>query len=147
MKTKSSTEVYAVTDGKNATAEIKSLHVMLLPDDGHWFAQGLEIDYAACGETIEQARENFAHGLAFTVCEHLMMHGNLDKVLNVAPKEAWLEYYNTPSDSIKKHALSFVTSVKVFEDAGAKDPAVAAKAFPFSGMQFLKGTATADAVC
>jgi len=146
-KGKDETEAFSVTDGKDHVAGIKSLHVMLLQDDGGWFAQGLEVDYASCGKTIDEAKDNFANGLVLTVCEHLTMHGNLDKVLVVAPQEAWEEYFKTPPDKIEKQALSFVTSVNVFTQAGATDPLKKAKAFPFSGVQFVKSTHHTPAYC
>lgn len=119
-------------------ASVKALRVMLLPEEnGAWFAQGLEIDYFACGASIDEAKKNFAEGLARTVCDHLVIHGNLNKVLVPASKEEWGVYLNTPPEQIKKQELSFVAAVKVFEKA--KEPAEKAKAFPFEGIQFYKG--------
>jgi hypothetical protein len=138
------TEATYVSKGNEHAAVVKALHVMLLPEENDaWFAQGLEIDYFACGASIEEAKANFLHGLARTVCEHLVMHGNLNKVLVPASKEEWDEYSKTPPDKIKKQALSFVTAVKVFEQA--KEPAEKAKLFPYDGIQFYKGEPVAAA--
>ena len=55
----------------NHQVVLKSLHVVMCEDDGMWFAQGLEIDYAAYGKTIEQAQKHFELGMVATIHEHL----------------------------------------------------------------------------
>jgi hypothetical protein len=131
------------SNDKLHSASVKALRVMLLPEDGgHWFAQGLEIDYAACGASEKEATENFVKGLACTVCEHVAMYGNLSKVLVPAPKEAWEEYFNTPAEQIRKQDISFVAKMEILKQAKADEPQQKAtwdKFFPFEGIQFLKG--------
>ena len=124
------------------SAEVKALHVMLLPDGHGWFAQGLEIDYAACGGTFDEAKNNFIKGLGLTVCENLVMYGHIEKVLTPAPKEAWNEFYNTPADGIKRHTLSLKAS---FEELHTQKEQVdvVQKAIPFNAIQFLKPEAVA----
>ena len=68
---------------------IGNLRVIIVPDGDFWFAQGLEIDYAAQGSTVENARKQFEDGLTATVEEHLRVHGNIEKLLEVAPTEVW----------------------------------------------------------
>lgn len=138
-KSDQETEAFSTADGNVHLAGVKSLHVMLLPDGEGWFAQGLEIDYAACGTTMEEAKHNFAHGLAMTFSEHLTMYGDIGKALVVAPQEAWEEYYKTPADQIEKKSLSFVASVELFEEAGVIEPEKKVEAFPFSGIQYIQG--------
>lgn len=139
--TKSGHKTHAFTkaDGDKLTFGVKSLHVMLLPDGDGWFAQGLEIDYAACGSTMEEAKKHFAHGLVLTFSEHLTMYGDIAKALVVAPQEAWEEYYKTPTDQIEKDSLSFVATVELFEEAGITEPEKTAEVFPFAGIQYIQG--------
>ena len=35
------------------------MKVLMVSDDGSWFAQGLDIDFAAQGATLEEAKKNF----------------------------------------------------------------------------------------
>ena len=72
---------------------IGNLRVMLFNDDGSWFAQGLEIDYAAQGDTLEEVQERFQEGLGATVDLHLRMNGSILSVLRAAPPEVWAEFY------------------------------------------------------
>ena len=41
---------------------IGNLRVMIMKTSTYWYAQGLEIDYAAQGETIEEVKECFQMG-------------------------------------------------------------------------------------
>ena|SRR5579859_6972151 len=68
-----------------------NLRVIVTNDDGGWFAQGLEIDYAAQGESLEEVKKNFEHGLGATIQAHLTIHGNLDQFFKPAPQEVWQE--------------------------------------------------------
>lgn len=73
------------------------LNVLLEKDDSNWFAQGVEIDYAACGTTVEETKINFIQGLLETIGEHLKMHGQLSNLLQ-APRETWGELFSIMSD-------------------------------------------------
>lgn len=122
------------------SAEVKALHVMVMPDGAGWFAQGLEIDYAASGATEEEAKQNFVHGLGITLCENLVMYGHIRKMLVPASQEAWNEYYEAPKDGVKRHALSLHASLEKQVTEPKKIEAVE-KAFPFSAIEFMLGAA------
>lgn len=79
--------------GEHHVVGIGNLRVILVPDGKYWFAQGLEIDYAAQGDSIEDAKKQFEDGLTATVQQHLRMFGNIEKLLKVAPTEAWLDLW------------------------------------------------------
>lgn len=64
-----------------------NLRVIVTNDDGGWFAQGLELDYAAQGGSLEEVKKNFEDGLGASIQAHLTIHGNLDQFLKPAPKE------------------------------------------------------------
>jgi hypothetical protein len=76
-------------DGVHHVVGLGNIRVLLLPDGDGWFAQGLEIDYGAQGDTIEDAKTQFEHGLEATVEEHLRVNGNIDMLLKVAPDDIW----------------------------------------------------------
>ena len=73
------------------------IKVLVLNDDGSWFAQGLDIDYAAQGTSLEDVKKRFEDGLEKTLIEHLKSRGNISGVLQVAPKQYWEKYYQQPS--------------------------------------------------
>lgn len=95
MSKDESAEAIHLPNGDQHIVGIKALKVLLSNDCGMWFAQGLEIDYASAGETIEEAKVNFESGLKKTVTEHLKLHGSIDNLLKIAPQEVWDEYYGT----------------------------------------------------
>lgn len=123
-------------------AAVKALHVMLLPDDGGWFAQGLEIDYAASGKTQEEAKNNFGQGLGMTFCEHLIMYGHIKKALVPAGQEAWDEYYKTPADKIEKQTCNLVAFLQQHSEEN-KPIGKMGQVVPFDAIEFIQGQAAA----
>ena len=103
------------------------LHVVIVPDGNHWFAQGLEIDYAAEGDSLEDARVRFQSGLAATVHEHLKVNGGIDGLLRVAPQEAWDLAF---AASAKPHEFSQVATHQISDQS---EPIL-----PFRGIQFIQ---------
>jgi len=76
-------------NGDNHTICINSLRVILSNDGEMWGAQGIDIDYAACGSSIEDAQSRFERGFARTIKLHLKKFGNIDKLLKMAPTSEW----------------------------------------------------------
>lgn len=68
---------------------IEGLRVIVWENEDGWMAQGLEIDYAAAGNSLEDVMESFAKGLAFTLHENQKAFGSVERVLKPAPQEAW----------------------------------------------------------
>jgi hypothetical protein len=60
---------------------IGNLRVFVMPDGEFWFAKGFEIDYATQGSTPEEAKDNFAQGLAETIDLHIQMYGTIERLL------------------------------------------------------------------
>ena len=69
--------------------QIEGLRVVVWQNDDGWMAQGLEIDYAAGGVSIEDVMERFSTGLALTLRENQKAFGTVDRVLKPAPAELW----------------------------------------------------------
>jgi hypothetical protein len=116
-------------DGKETHGfAIINLHVLIQNDDGSWFAQGLEIDYAAEGATIEDAKTNFENGLSATIFEHIKVYGHFWGVLKPAPEEAWRTWW-----AATKNKLVFTCGVvKILAPTG-KDMPVSADV-PFTAL-------------
>lgn len=90
LKTRgSSTQAVHLQADANHTVVVDSLRVIICPDGDGWFAQGIEIDYAAYGSSIEAAQLNFERGLAQTIHLHLERFGEIDRLLKFAPTAAW----------------------------------------------------------
>lgn len=88
------TAVHGVAAIRGAAAHvvgIGNLRVMITPEDGSWFAQALEIDFAAEGTSLPDVKRRFEKGLEATIDEHIKVFGNIDKLLQPAPTEAWRE--------------------------------------------------------
>ena len=87
-------------DGFNVVG-IGNLRVVLIQDDDAWFAQGLEIDYAAQGSSVEDVKKKFAQGLCATLHENLKAYGNIERILRVAPPQVWNELFYNPGSAIE----------------------------------------------
>lgn len=81
-------------DGKVHVVGISALKVVIVKDgENAWFAQGLDIDYAAEGTSVENVKDNFENGLTATLHQHLLVYSNLNKLLKPAPPEIWQEMF------------------------------------------------------
>jgi hypothetical protein len=80
--------VHASQEDRHAVA-LGSVRVLLREEAGEWFAQGVEIDYAATGTTPEEAKDRFERGLAATVHLHLSRFGSVERLLKFAPEAVW----------------------------------------------------------
>lgn len=85
---------------------IWNLHVIITHDDGSWFAQAAEIDYAAQGDSIEDVKSRFQQGLCSTIHEHLTVYGNLDQFLQPPPADVWTEIMKAVSHDGGEHQFS-----------------------------------------
>jgi hypothetical protein len=74
-------------DGKHRIA-IDGLRVWLFQEDDQWIAQGIDIDYAASGETVERAKEMFELGFCLTLVENIRRYGSIERFVSKrVPKE------------------------------------------------------------
>lgn len=105
---------------------IESLRVLVCQDgDGLWFAQGIDLDYAAGGTSIEDAQQRFERGLLATVRAHIDHFGTIERLLQAPPVENWL-----PLASAAKGFVFSSTSVHELPvDAG----------FPFRRVEYFEG--------
>ena len=78
-------------DGEHHTVGFGNIRVIIVKDGSAYFAQGLEIDYAAQGSSIEEVKEHFERGLHATIKQHLKIYGNIKGLLQPAPSFVWQE--------------------------------------------------------
>ena len=93
-KSGTATAIHGIKESNGRAAHvvgIGNLRVMITHDDGAWFAQALEIDYASQGSSIADVKRRFEDGLRATIDEHLKIFGSIEKLLQPAPREVWVE--------------------------------------------------------
>jgi hypothetical protein len=127
-------QVLHAQDGDEHIVGIKTLRVLLLKDGGAWFAQGLEIDYAAAGSSLKNVKVNFGNGLMLTIREHLKMHGTLEKLLQVAPQEVWKEFFAATSGDKLNASFSAVAAFSCHDEENKLSKE---SGFPFTNIQYL----------
>ena len=96
-------------------------------EDQQWFAQGYEIDYAACGSSQEDVKKRFQDGMAATIHEHLKLFGTIVGFLVPAPVGAWQELKKAPG---KQHTYSQIRIHELFPEQSMQD------VFPFDGIEY-----------
>jgi hypothetical protein len=115
-------------DGSMHVVGIGNLRVIITNDDGSWFAQGLEIDYATEGATLEAVKHNFVEGLYSTVQQHLQIYGDIKQWLQPAPLEVWQEFFTAASENkftrqrlttISIHQLPIIESIEYLQEKSA----------------------------
>ncbi|MDQ3267546.1 MAG: hypothetical protein M3P47_02290 [Pseudomonadota bacterium] len=131
------TEAVHLQNGDQHVVGVKSLSVLLCEDGGAWFAQSLEIDYAAAGQSVEEAKDNFAAGLDATIAEHLKLYGSIDKFLKIAPQHAWDAFYAVDPSALKQK----ITTVQYHNINTLSDESSCFEkgvTFPFKEIKFLE---------
>ena len=116
--------------GEDHIVGIGSLRVRVHAEGGCWFAQGLEIDYLALGESLDQVKTHFEDGLLGTVDEHLRVHGNIEHLLVPAPPDVWTK--------AMKDAMIY-TQISIH-----KTPLQTSK-IPFGEIEFIRSSEEAHA--
>ena len=102
------------------------LRVLISGDnDKGWFARGIEIDYFACGESLEDVQRNFAIGFEATIKEHLKRYGNIERFLRWAPLEEIMDLLDS-----KKYVFANISKVYIEKDEDFF--------IPFDNLCFLK---------
>jgi len=115
-------------DGETHLVGIGNLKVVLVEDEGSWFAQGLEIDYAAESNTVDGVKAAFESGFCCTIYEHLRVYGKIDKFLKPAPPEVWKEMLFDECADLNKFTQISVHTIK----------ADVVTYLPFTGIQYIQ---------
>ena len=84
---------------KTAIIGILGLQVVLAKQDSSWVAQGIELDYAAAGTSLDDVKKRFEDGLCETIQEHLDHFGNLDHLMVEAKAAVWLDLLHSQPQS------------------------------------------------
>ena len=85
---------------------IGALRVLITEEgDGLWSAQGIEIDFSACGASLDDVQRRFENGLRGTIHANLEKFGNIERLLKWAPGEDIAHL----GDLAKRYDLNLVT--------------------------------------
>lgn len=117
-------------DGVHHLVGFGNIRVIIIPDGAAYFAQGLEIDYAAQGSTVEEVKKNFEVGLEATIQQHLKIYGNIKGILQPAPPDVWQELV---PEKTAVHNRYWHMSEHTIEDS----------ALPYDGINYLVAAAAA----
>jgi len=71
------------------------LRVVIKRDKEFWYAQGVEINYLAQGNSLEEVKQRFRLGLISTVRSHIERYGNLKNLLKWADESVWKNELHT----------------------------------------------------
>jgi hypothetical protein len=132
----SAVAVHGKAKDGTAIVGIGNIRVFIAKYENHWFAQALEIDYAAQGNSLNDVKESFEEGFCATIHEHLKIFGNIEKLLKPAPPEVWAEVFGSGSKLRLYSQLSFHRNL----------PSM----LPFSGVDFIgvpQSSQKEEAVC
>lgn len=77
------------TNGNQHSVIFKSLRVIIVKDGETFFAQSIDISYAASGDSLKNVQDNFERGLSATLKAHLEAFGNIDQIMQTPPAEEW----------------------------------------------------------
>jgi hypothetical protein len=94
------------------------LRVMITKEEGYWFAQCMEIDYAVDGESRKDVMDRFTNGLAQTIDLHLAEFGSLDKLLEPAPSRVLMEFntkFTRLYSQVTEHFHEHSANIRYFE--------------------------------
>lgn len=122
--------------GKKHAVGVSALRVLVVRDNDCWFARGVEIDYAATGQSIEDVRKRFERGFALTVQAHLQKFSTIERLLKWAPREVIEEYEKAE----EQHEFN---QVLVCEIEDATDDLSALGMIPFAALRYVYPTGSA----
>jgi len=117
---------HAAAEGTHVVG-LGNIRVIICHEDGFWFAQGIEIDYAADGRTLKEVKKNFEDGLKATIGHHLKYFDTIEKLLCPTPTEVWSEMVGKGKDM----RFFQVTEHEVFNDLDLD-------ALPYSGIDYYQ---------
>src|ERR1700678_4494935 len=117
-------------DGLHHLVGFGNIRVIIVPDGAAYFAQGLEIDYAAQGSTVDEVKKNFEVGLEATIQQHLKIYGNIKGILQPAPPDVWQELVPEKTALLNRY---WHISEHTIEDS----------ALPYDGINYLVAAASA----
>ena len=86
---------------KEVLAIVGAFHmkVWISHEKDHWIAQGLDMDYIAQGDTLEEVKKEFEDGVTATIHEYLKT-GNLKDFFST-PESIWAEFLGSSRPSMK----------------------------------------------
>ncbi|SRR5258706_3037598 len=69
-----------------------NLRVWVTEEDGVFFAQGLEVDYAAQGSSLKEVMDTFFEGFTRTIDAHLREYGDISNFLKPVSASVLMDF-------------------------------------------------------
>jgi hypothetical protein len=120
-----SVAVHGSADDVHHVVGLGNIRVIIVPDGSSFFAQGLEIDFASQGSTVEETKKNFEHSLCATIEQHIKIYGHINGLLQPAPLPVWQELV---ADKIAMRNRFWLVSEHTIEPRGK---------LPYEGIKYL----------
>lgn len=120
--------------GYQPAVGVGPLKVLVRNDDGGWFAQGLEIDYVAQGDSLRDVMDRFRRGLTLTIRDHLRRHGHLHLLLRPAPPPVWQRFFDCV---VPVELAQFLVTSDDSPLGAAKEDDAPSVHLPFSGIAVI----------
>lgn len=83
---------YSTTREGAIRFKVDGLKVWIYKGSNYWVAQGLDIGYAASGESVDDVKKRFERGLFATLAVNWKKHGSVDAVLKPAHPIIWIKW-------------------------------------------------------
>ena len=123
--------VHAYNKAERHVVGIGELRVLVCEDAGEWFAQGVEIDYAASGDSLADVQRRFQKGLAATVHLHLTRFQSIQRLLKYPPPDVWRRF-----NAQQAYSFNMLTT------HGLSNSVDALRELPFGQIVYLKEPST-----
>ena len=121
------TAVHSVTEDGAQVVGFGNIHVLLIEEDGQWYAQCLEVDHRALGGSFDDAGKNFEVGLLSTIRADIRKHGSIAPLLIPAP-EIWKETLH-PNAKARRFSCASIHLGEILGDV--------MNFLPFNGINYL----------
>lgn len=100
-----------------------ALRVWLYEEANMWVAQGIDIDYAAAGESLDDVKDRFGRGLIASVEANLDEFGTLEHLCKRAPDDIWRAFFESAAEAeAQKRLLTERTQLAGLRRLNAKIP-------------------------
>lgn len=116
-------------DGQHHAVILDKLRVLIVQDkDGCWFAQSMDIDYAASGMSLQEAQQNFELGLIHTIKAHIKKFGHIQHLMRSPEPQDWIPLLQKEGCGDYEHTMITTHSLSENHDL---------EALPFKQIEFL----------
>ncbi len=113
LRSSSCTHVVHFQDGDCHAVLVGALRVLVCEEEpGIWSAQGIDIDFAASGTSVDDVQIRFEYGLSNTLRNPIDRFGGIEKLLRFAPQNVWVDLVG----NAKQYNLNLIRVHEIQQD-------------------------------